>query len=308
MQKIPVIAVVGPTASGKSDLAVSLAEKFNGEIVSCDSMQIYKGMSIATAAPTLEQLKSVKHHMVEFLDNTQSYSVADYVNQAKEVIFDINSRGKLPILAGGTGLYVNSLLENLQFTPQKTNLTLRNDLIKQYEDLGGEAMLNELRLIDPDYAAILHANDKKRIVRAFEIYKTTGQNVTITMLNSKTQPSNFNVLYIGITYKDREVLYGRINKRVDIMLKNGLLTEAEAAFKTNKSTAAQAIGHKELFGYFLGEQSLDEAIENLKMQTRRYAKRQLTWFNKNKDINWIYADQTENVFECAVNIIKDWRG
>ena len=306
MQKIPVIAVVGPTASGKSDLAVQIALEYSGEIVSCDSMQIYKGISVATAAPTKEQTDAVKHHLVEFLDCSKGYSVADYVSDAKEVIADIHARGKLPILAGGTGLYVNSLLNNIHFTEQQTDLALRQKLSDEYDLLGPTAMLNRLKELDADYAATLHENDKKRVVRALEIITLTGQSVTQAIENSKIEPSLYNPLLIGITYSDRELLYERINKRVDIMLQNGLLQEARQAFEASMNTAAQAIGHKELFGFFKGEQTLNEALENLKMQTRRYAKRQLTWFNKNKDINWIYPDLTPDVFNEAKQIINEW--
>ena len=306
MQKIPVIAVVGPTASGKSDLAVQIALEYSGEIVSCDSMQIYKGIGVATAAPTKEQTDAVKHHLVEFLDCSKGYSVADYVSDAKEVIADIHARGKLPIIAGGTGLYVNSLLNNIHFTEQQTDLALRQKLSDEYDLLGPTAMLNRLKELDADYAATLHENDKKRVVRALEIITLTGQSVTQAIENSKIKPSLYNPLLIGITYSDRELLYERINKRVDIMLQNGLLQEARQAFEASMNTAAQAIGHKELFGFFKGEQTLDEALENLKMQTRRYAKRQLTWFNKNKDINWIYPDLTPYVFNEAKQIINEW--
>ena len=306
MQKIPVIAVVGPTASGKSDLAVQIALEYSGEIVSCDSMQIYKGISVATAAPTKEQTDAVKHHSVEFLDCSKGYSVADYVSDAKEVIADIHARGKLPIIAGGTGLYVNSLLNNIHFTEQQTDLALRQKLSDEYDLLGPTAMLNRLKELDADYAATLHENDKKRVVRALEIITLTGQSVTQAIENSKIEPSLYNPLLIGITYSDRELLYERINKRVDIMLQNGLLQEARQAFEASMNTAAQAIGHKELFGFFKGEQTLNEALENLKMQTRRYAKRQLTWFNKNKDINWIYPDLTPDVFNEAKQIINEW--
>ncbi|MBQ7044944.1 MAG: tRNA (adenosine(37)-N6)-dimethylallyltransferase MiaA [Clostridia bacterium] len=306
MQKIPVIAVVGPTASGKSDLAVQIALEYSGEIVSCDSMQIYKGISVATAAPTKEQTDAVKHHLVEFLDCSKGYSVADYVSDAKEVIADIHARGKLPIIAGGTGLYVNSLLNNIHFTEQQTDLALRQKLSDEYDLLGPTAMLNRLKELDADYAATLHENDKKRVVRALEIITLTGQSVTQAIENSKIEPSLYNPLLIGITYSDRELLYERINKRVDIMLQNGLLQEARQAFEASMNTAAQAIGHKELFGFFKGEQTLNEALENLKMQTRRYAKRQLTWFNKNKDINWIYPDLTPDVFNEAKQIINEW--
>lgn len=306
MPKIPLIAVVGPTASGKTALAVEIAKIKSGEIVSADSMQIYKGISIASAAPTKAEMQGILHHMFEFLNPEQSYSVADYVNRANSVISDIHSRNKQPIIVGGTGLYVNSLTFGINFTEQPTDLELRKKLEQEYDSLGGQEMLNRLSRFDPTTADRLNIADKRRIVRAFEIFETTGITVTEQNRLSRITPSVYNTTYIGITYKNRELLYERINKRVDIMLENGLIEEAETTLNLPLGTAAaQAIGHKELHAYFKGEKSLQEAVEDLKRSTRRYAKRQLTWFRRNPDINWIYADETPNCVEEALNIINE---
>ncbi|MBQ6815611.1 MAG: tRNA (adenosine(37)-N6)-dimethylallyltransferase MiaA [Clostridia bacterium] len=306
MPKIPLIAVVGPTASGKTALAVEIAKIKSGEIVSADSMQIYKGISIASAAPTKAEMQGIPHHMFEFLNPEQSYSVADYVNRANSVISDIYSRNKQPIIVGGTGLYVNSLTFGINFTEQPVNLELRQKLEQDYDLLGGQEMLNRLSVFDQVAAARLNIADKRRIVRAFEIFETTGITVTEQNRLSRTAPSVYDTTYIGITYKNRELLYERINKRVDVMLQNGLIEEAETTLNLPLGTAAaQAIGHKELHAYFKGEKDLQEAVEDLKRSTRRYAKRQLTWFRRNPDINWIYADETQNCVERALDIIKE---
>ncbi len=303
--KIKLISIVGPTASGKTALSIELAKRLSGEIVSADSMQIYKGISIASAAPTIEEMQGIPHHMLEFLELGNEYSVADYVNQAKSVILDINNRGKQPILVGGTGLYVNSLTEGITFTEQKTDEMLREKLEKEFDAIGGEEMLKKLAEFDKESADKLSKNDKKRIIRAFEIYKLSGITKTEQDIISKKNDSPFESVFIGITYKDRGKLYERIDKRVDLMLKNGLLKEAETTLclKENKG-AAQAIGHKELHAFLKGEKSLEEAVEDLKRGTRRYAKRQLTWFNKNENINWLYADETPNILEAALEIIE----
>jgi tRNA dimethylallyltransferase len=301
--KIFTVAVVGPTASGKTNLAIGIAKKFGGEIVSADSMQIYKGMPIATACPTSEQKSEVPHHLVEFLDGSESFSVAEYVSLANKTVREIESRKALPIVAGGTGLYIDSLLNNITFTADKSNDELQKKLAEKYDTVGGNAMLEELSKIDPETASRLHANDKKRIIRAFEIYESNGLSITKQNELSKKEESPFDTLYIGITYSDREKLYERINKRVDIMLENGLLEEAANSLNKGK-TAKQAIGHKELIPYLNGEISLEEAVENLKRETRRYAKRQLTWFRRNENINWIYAD-CEDALEAAIKIIEE---
>ena len=302
MKKIPVIAVVGPTASGKTALAVKIAGRFNGQVVSADSMQIYKGMDIATAKPTEEEMGGVQHHLIDFLPTDSRFSVADFVSAAQKCIAQINSDCFLPIVAGGTGLYIDSLLQNISFCDKKTDESIRLQIAKEYETLGGEEMLSRLQKVDPETANRLHPSDKSRIVRALSLFESTGVTMTEQYNNSRLSPSPYTVCYIGINYRDRELLYSRINRRVDKMLQNGLLEEAKSYFDLSKNTtASQAIGHKELAPFFKGEKTLDECIENLKRETRRYAKRQLTWFRRNENINWIYPDDYKNTDE-AVNI------
>ena len=290
MQNIPVLAVVGPTASGKTALAGELAKRLGGEIVSADSMQIYKGMDIASAKPTEAEKQGIPHHMMDFLPPETPYSVAEYVKAARACILEIYKRQKLPILVGGTGLYVDSLLTGTQFIETETDFDLRARLETEFDALGGEKMLEKLAAFDRDTAARLHPNNRKRIIRAFEVYTLTGKTMTEALAASREKPSPFTPCYIGIAYENREILYDRINRRVDIMLENGLLAEARAFFQGTPDTAAQAIGYKELKPYLDGVLSLDEAVENLKRATRNYAKRQITWFKRNPQIHWIYAD------------------
>lgn len=290
MQNIPVLAVVGPTASGKTALAVELAKRLGGEIVSADSMQIYKGMDIASAKPTEAEKQGIPHHMMDFLPPETPYSVAEYVKAARACILEIYKRQKLPILVGGTGLYVDSLLMGTQFIETENDFDLRARLETEFDALGGEKMLEKLAAFDRDTAARLHPNNRKRIIRAFEVYTLTGKTMTEALAASREKPSPFTPCYIGIAYENREILYDRINRRVDIMLENGLLAEARAFFQGTPDTAAQAIGYKELKPYLDGVLSLDEAVENLKRATRNYAKRQITWFKRNPQIHWIYAD------------------
>ena len=299
------IYVVGPTASGKTSLGVNLALKYNAEVVSADSMQIYKGISIATAAPKLVETMGIKHHLTEFLDLDTAFSVADYVELARNTIDGIFESGKNCIVVGGTGLYINSLADNIVFVKEETDLELRSSLTKEMEEIGAEAMLEYLSSFDPVTAKKLHPNNKRRIIRAIEVYKTTGKTFSEQNELSKAENSPYNSIMIGITYRQREKLYERIDKRVDLMLEDGLLNEAEKYLSLKLgSGAAQAIGHKELSGYLKGECSLDEAVDNLKRATRRYAKRQLTWFKKDERINWIYADETENATEEAIKILE----
>lgn len=291
MEKIPVIAVVGPTASGKTALAVDIAKRYGGEVVSADSMQIYKDADIATAKPTAEEMCGVPHHLIGFLPLSEQFSVADYKRLAGECIKDIHSRGKLPVLAGGTGLYIDSLLDNIEFTEIPTDQRLRSKLQEQFKELGGEEMLKRLSQIDPEAAKGLHEKDEKRIIRAFELYTLTGETKTEQVKKSRLNESPYNTLYIGLTAQDRGYLYDRINRRVDVMLEKGLLEEAKEFFASDcGSTAKQAIGYKELLPYLKGEESLEYCIDRLKAETRHYAKRQLTWFNKNKRINWLMID------------------
>ena len=315
MNKIPVIAVVGPTASGKTALSINIAKRFSGQVVSADSMQIYEKMNIATAKPTVDEMQGVPHHLIGFQPIDKKFSVAEYVTLAKTCIEKIYSQGDVPVIAGGTGLYVDSLLQNIQFSQEDENTEIRKELTEMFNEKGAEFMLETLREIDPETAEKLHLKDKSRIIRALEIYKATGKTMTEQKALSKTEPSPYKTLYIGINYRDRNVLYGRINRRVDIMMENGLLEEAKDFYNipTDK-TACQAIGYKELASYFNGEKTLDECLESLKIETRHYAKRQLTWFRKNEDINWVYPDDYENqedmlegVFELINKFLKENR-
>lgn len=306
---IKVVSIVGPTASGKTKLAVKLAQKFNGEIVSADSMQIYKGMQIATAKPTIDETEGIKHHLIDFVSPDETYSVAMFVKDASNCIADIHSRGKLPFIVGGTGLYVDSLLNNINFSEEQRDEKLSLELRKIYEEQGIDTLLEMLSEFDIDSANRLKAErNPKRIIRAIEFYKTTGITITEQNEKSKLVKSPYSPVKIGLNFKDRAKLYERINKRVDLMLENGLVSEAKDILSNKLSfTSVKAIGYKELLPYFNGEKTLDECVEKLKMETRRYAKRQITWFKRDLDINWLYADEYnsfEELLADAVEIIK----
>lgn len=311
MNKIPVVAVVGPTASGKSDLAVEICLEFGGEAVSADSMQIYKGLDISTAKPTEEEKKGIPHHMMGFLDNTETFSVAEYQKLAGECIRDIHSRGKLPVIVGGTGLYIDTLLNNVQLTEDSFDEAVREKLLARVENEGVESLLRELEEIDPEYAAKMHRNNVKRIVRALEVWYSSGITMTQQIENSHAE-SPYDVCYIGLDATNRDFLYDRINRRVSIMLENGLEAEAKDYLsQKNTSTSSQAIGCKELNPYFEGEISLAKAADNLRQATRRYAKRQLTWFRRNKEINNIMIDEyktKQEMNEKVFEIIRKWKG
>lgn len=299
---IKLISVVGPTASGKTALAVELAKHYNGEIISADSMQIYKGMSIATAKPTDEEKQGIPHHLTDFLPSDKTYSVADFADEAGRCIEDIVSRGKMPIIAGGTGLYVDSLLNGISFEKQERNEEISNELFALYQQNGIDYLLNMLGEFDVESAENLREQrNVKRIIRAIEFYMTSGITISEHNRNSKLQGSPYSPIKIGLKFEDRQKLYDRINLRVDIMLENGLVDEAREVLSSSlSSTSKMAIGYKELIPYFSGERSLDECVEILKRETRRYAKRQLTWFNRDKNINWILVDK----FKCFDDILN----
>ncbi len=304
MTKTKIIVVAGPTASGKTSLGIEIAKAVGGEIISADSMQIYKGMSIATAAPTKEEQSEVPHHLVEFLDKDKNFSVSDYCDIAKKEIEDITSRGKVPVIVGGTGLFINSLVDNIKFIESKTDFELRDKLMKKDDD----ELYNELLKVDPVAADKIHKNNKTRVVRALEIYYSSGKTKTMQDDESKKEESPFDALYFVIGYKDRKILYNRINHRVDIMAENGLVAEAKENLKNATGTSAQAIGHKELLPYFNGEITLEEALDNLKKETRHYAKRQITWFKKRENAIWLYADilGKEKLVQTAVDRSREF--
>lgn len=307
MQKLPVIVVCGPTASGKTALAVSLAEIFGCEVISCDSMQIYKHMRIATAKPTEEEMRGIRHHLIDFLEPNQEFSVADYVRLASECISDISSRRKIPLICGGTGLYVSSLIDNIGFDDTCSSTEVRNELSKLADEKGGEYLLKLLNEFDPETAQRLHQNNIPRIIRAIEVYKVSGTTMSEAIKRSKRE-SPYEPCMIGITCSDRQKLYDRINLRVDKMLDMGLLAETESVLSdSDLKTSFQAIGYKELAPYFNGKKSLDECIEKLKRETRRYAKRQLTWFRRDDRIHWIYSDlysEYSEIVNEAARIIR----
>ncbi len=306
---IPLTVIVGPTASGKTALSIHLAKIFDAEIVSADSMQVYKGMDIATAKPTEEEMQGIVHHLIDFVDIDHKFSVAEYLSVARKTIDDITLRGKKAIVAGGTGLYVNSLVDNIDFKEEKEN-NLREKLIKEAEEMGGEFMLRKLSELDPEYAEKLFPNDIGRIIRGIEINLIFGHSMMEHKKLSRENDSPYKPLMLGIAYKDREKLYNRIDKRVDLMLENGLIDEAKQFFgKLDEGqTAVQAIGYKELFPYLNGSISLDEAVANLKKVTRNYAKRQITWFKKDERIKWLYADELsqEELLSEAEKLCKEF--
>ncbi len=307
-KKINVLAVVGPTASGKTKLSVELAKKLNGQIVSADSMQIYKGMDIGTAKPTVDEMQGIEHHLMGFLDSDKNFSVAMYVEMAHKVIANISKDNFLPIIAGGTGLYVDSLLNNIKFLNNTSDEKIRDKYNHLLEEKGIDFLLEKLKLVDEDsYKRLLEQRNPKRVIRALEFFDVTGTTITEQNILSK-QDSPYNAVKIGLTCNDRQLLYDRINLRVDLMLEQGLLQEAETVLNSNLSeTAKKAIGYKEFLQYFNGESSLEECVELLKMNTRRYAKRQLTWFRRDEDINWIYIDEHntfDEIFAKALDIIK----
>ena len=308
MKKPLAVAVVGPTASGKSSLAVKIAKHFTGEVVSADSMQIYKRMDIATAKVTAEEMQGVPHHLIDFVEPWESFSVAEYKALALSCIGDIVKRGKLPVLAGGTGFYVDTVINNTSFLDyEKTDI--RKKLLLRAENEGTEALWNELSKVDKESAEKIHKNDLKRIVRALELYSATGKTMTEQRRLSHLEESGYSFCLIGLTAENRQFLYDRIDRRVDLMLKNGLLEEAKSFFELEHSqTAKQAIGYKELKPYFDGVLTLEEATENLKRETRRYAKRQLSWFRRNENINWLYIDKEseETLFIKSLEIIENF--
>ena len=293
--KKKILAVVGATASGKTDMAISRAKEFDGEIVSADSMQIYKGMDIATAKPSIEEMQGIPHHLIDFLERDVSFSVADYVKLANEKISDIISRGKLPIIAGGTGLYIDSLLNNVKFSETKKDEEYCKSLEKFAEINGNDELYKILAETDPESAVSIHPNNLVRVIRALEVYHTTGRKLSELKAESRLEESPYDSFIIGLDYSKRDILYDRINRRVDIMLERGLADEVGNLYLESgkMKTASNAIGYKELIPYFENVQSFDECVDKIKQETRHYAKRQLTWFRKNQKINWFLLDKID---------------
>lgn len=286
---IKLICVAGPTGSGKTALGIKLAKELYGEIISADSMQIYKMMDIGTAKPDREEMAGIPHHLIDIISPFSEFSVKDFTDMAKKCIEDISGRGKTPIVVGGTGLFISSLIDNVSFQEGETDEELRSSLRELAYKNGNEYVHNMLKEIDYDSYLRLHPNNLKRVIRAIEIYKTTGITMTEQIKNSKKIPSPYDVRYFGLN-AERSYIYDRIDKRVDIMMNNGLLDEVERLREMGLNLnhkSMQAIGYKELFMYFEGKLSLDDAVDKIKQESRRYAKRQLTWFRHDERIKWI---------------------
>ena len=293
-----VIAVVGPTASGKTWLGVELAKKYGGEVVSADSKQIYKGMDIASAKPSEEEKQGIPHHLMDFLDRDVSFSAADYVALAHEKIAAILARGKVPIVVGGTGLYIDSLLENVRFSEGGSDEAYREEMYSFARAQGNEALHARLAELDPAAAESIHPNNVVRVVRALEVCHVTGRRFSELKAESRTVESPYESIIFGLNFHDRQKLYDRINLRVDEMVKAGLVEEARQLWQqSGMKTAANAIGYNELIPYFQGDMPLEDCIDKIKQETRRYAKRQLTWFRKNDRINWIFLDGIDKKYE-----------
>lgn len=305
MSKIPLIAVAGPTASGKTDLAIKIANYIGGEIVNADSMQIYKYMNIGTAKPTNEEREMAVHHLVDFLEPDEDFSVADYTELAHKVIADIDSRGKIAVMSGGTGLYINSVINDITFGEMEFDNELREKLQKIAEEKGGEYLLEMLADFDAESAHRLHPNNIRRIIRAIEFYKLTGKPISEHQEETKLTESRYNSLMLCIDW-NREALYDRINRRVDIMMDAGLVDEVKRLMDmgyTRELNSMKGIGYKEVMDYLDGRTSFSETVDIIKQSSRRYAKRQLTWFRRDERIHYVHAD---NAFSEAKTLIDEF--
>ena len=287
------VAIGGPTATGKTALSVALAKEFGGEVVNADSMQIYRGLDIGTAKPTAEERQGIPHHLMDFLPPEAPYSVADFTAAAAPLIEQLNSAGKLPIVTGGTGLYITSLMKGTAFAPEKTDPAIRARLQTEADEQGSAALYARLQQIDPAYAEKLHPNNLPRVIRALELFEATGRRMSEQQRAALAAEPPYRSLCICLTCRDRAELYRRIDRRVDSMLQNGVLEEAKLVYDNRETyrTAAQAIGYKEFFPYFAGEMPLNDCINRLKQATRNYAKRQLTWFRHQANGVWLYVDE-----------------
>lgn len=305
LSKPRVVAVGGPTASGKTALSVALARAFDGEIINADSMQIYKNLDVGTAKPSEEERQGIPHYLLDFLSPETPYSVADFTAAADPLIRDITARGRLPLVVGGTGLYITSLLSGMAFAPEKTDPAIRARLQARADTEGGAALYAELQRVDPDYAVQVHPNNLPRVIRALELFEATGRRMSDQRREARPAEAPYHALCLCLTCRDRAVLYSRIDRRVDEMVENGVLDEARQVYDHRDAyrTAAQAIGYKEFFPYFEGTANLTECTERLKQATRNYAKRQLTWFRRQNDAVWLYLDE-EDVTEHACTLVR----
>lgn len=304
--KKPLIVIAGPTASGKTGLAIALAKRFSSEVISADSMQIYKYMDIGTAKPDEKERDGIKHHMIDVVYPNEPFSVFDYARKAREIIADCHSRGVVPIMAGGTGLYINNIIYNINLSEESGDKNIREELEARLAKEGIEKLYAELEKIDPKACEKIHINNTKRVIRALEIFYSTGKTMTEQNELSRQAESDLDVLMM-IPNHEREVLYERINKRVDIMFESGLENEVKSLIEMGYSrdlNSMQAIGYKEMFSYFAGECSIGEATELIKQNTRRYAKRQLTWFRRNEEAIYLEGDMKEKAIALAEEFLS----
>ena len=301
------LAVVGPTATGKTALGVALAEAFEGEVISADSMQIYKGLDVGTAKVAPEETHGIPHHAVDILEPDEPFSVADFVTLAGTLEADISARGRLPVLVGGTGLYVQSFLYGVRFTEEKAPAGLREQLAEELAQKGGAALYAELQQVDPEAAAVIHPNNQVRVLRALEHYRATGKKLSEQKADSRPPEKPYRSLILGLDFPERAQLYRRIDLRVDQMMEQDLLNEAKRVWEHRDTykTAAQAIGYKEFFPYFAGESALAPCVEKLKQASRNYAKRQLTWFRHMEGICWLDASAPD-VREQAARLTNEF--
>ena len=311
MSDIPnMIVITGPTATGKTALGVAVAKAVDGEVIGADSMQIYRYMDIGTAKPTPAEMDGVPHHMVDIIDPAENYSVSRYVEQATAVADDILARGRVPVVVGGTGLYIDSLVAGREFAENQSDPKLRAMLEQQYDEHGGEAMRAMLHSFDPDRAEKLHPADKRRIVRAIEVYLLSGDTITAHDERTKAVPKRYNAVTYALDFTDRADLYRRIDLRVDRMAVLGLFDEVRALLDRgvpDDCTAMQAIGYKEAVLALRGAMTREEALERIKQSSRQYAKRQLTWLRRDKDIRWVRWDKQPDIPSAAYRIANDWR-
>ncbi|SKC73200.1 tRNA (adenosine(37)-N6)-dimethylallyltransferase MiaA [Maledivibacter halophilus] len=300
----PLVIIAGPTAVGKTEISIEVAKGLNGEIVSADSMQIYKYLNIGSAKPTDEEMEDIKHYLIDEIDPREDFSVAQYRDLAKKYIDKIISKNKLPIIAGGTGLYVNSLIYDMDFSETISDKAFREKLTEEYEKYGAEYLHNKLKEVDAEGAERIHQNNVKRVIRALEIFHTTGEKIK-DFSKDLTENKDYDVVLIGLN-RDRRELYDRINKRVDIMFDSDLLDEVKGLMEmglTSDDISMKGIGYKEVIDYLSGEYDLNKAIELVKRNTRRYAKRQLTWFKRYKKIKWFKLEENMNKEKIINNII-----
>lgn len=305
-----VIVICGPTASGKTRLGVELAHRLDGEVVSADSMQVYRHMDIGTAKPTCEEMGGIPHHMLDVADPQEEYSVARYVAEATSCVEEILRRGKVPLVVGGTGLYIDALLSGRDFAAFSPASGIREALQARAVREGLPALWRELETVDPAAAARIHPNDEKRIIRALEVWQMTGKTITQHNLETQAIPPRYRAKIIGLTFADREHLRGRIDRRVDQMIQAGLVAEVEGLLHSGlslQSTAMQAIGYKELAAALLEGRPLAQAVDEIKLRSRQYAKRQLTWFRRGKGVQWIFWEE-EPDFSRALQISTEFLG